>query len=106
DYVPEKVNIGRIDILQNFSFFEVPEKDAQKVIKSISRQEQNGRRISVEVAGGGERQGGSRDRAGFGSSRPDRDKGAKRNSDFKPSRSSSKPADKGQRKGGRKPKYS
>ncbi|MDR1502403.1 MAG: DEAD/DEAH box helicase [Prevotella sp.] len=111
DFVPEKVNIGRIDIMQNFSFFEVPEKDAQKVISSMSRQEQNGRRISVEVAqggGGGDRgnSGASRsDRSGgyrgnSGSSRPD--KGSKRNSDFR----SSKPSDKGHRKGGRKPKFS
>lgn len=39
--------------MQNFSFFEVPERDAQKVIKSMSRQEQNGRRLSVEVAQAG-----------------------------------------------------
>ncbi|HMM03365.1 MAG: DEAD/DEAH box helicase [Dysgonomonas sp.] len=111
DFVPEKVNIGRIDIMQNFSFFEVPEKDAQKVISAMSRQEQNGRRISVEVAQGG----GGGDRGNSGASRFERgggyrgnsgssrsDKGSKRNSDFK----SSKPSDKGHRKGGRKPKFS
>jgi ATP-dependent RNA helicase DeaD len=104
DFVPEKVNIGRIDILQNFSFFEVPEKDAQKVIKSMSRQEQNGRRLSVEVAQGGgssDRSGGdrnsNRERGGF------RDRGSKRGgSDFK----SSKPSDKGGHRKGRKPKFS
>ncbi|MDH6307428.1 ATP-dependent RNA helicase DeaD [Dysgonomonas sp. PFB1-18] len=103
DFVPEKVNIGRIDIMQNFSFFEVPEKDAQKVIKSMSRQEQNGRRLSVEVAqggGGSDRSGGdrnNRERGGF------RDRGAKRGgSDFK----SSKPSDKGGHRKGRKPKFS
>jgi len=105
DFVPEKVNIGRIDIMQNFSFFEVPERDAQKVIKSMSRQEQNGRRISVEVAQGGS---GGGERRNSGPSRFD--KGPRRNSDSKPSSSrssssSSKPADKGHRKG-RKPKFS
>jgi len=105
DFVPEKVNIGRIDIMQNFSFFEVPDRDAQKVIKSMSRQEQNGRRISVEVAQGGGSGERSGSRGGFGASRSDRDRGPRRNSDFK-SRSSSKPSDKSQRKGGRKPKFS
>lgn len=104
DFVPEKVNIGRIDIMQNFSFFEVPDKDAQKVIKSMSRQEQNGRRISVEVAqGGGSGERSSERRGGFGAPRSDR--GPKRNSDSKP-RSSSKSSDKGPRKGGRRPKFS
>ncbi|WP_029906620.1 DEAD/DEAH box helicase [Prevotella sp. 10(H)] len=109
DFVPEKVNIGRIDIMQNFSFFEVPEKDAQKVIKGMSKQEQNGRRISVEVAQGGggdrgntgaSRYGGRVGKKEYSDSRPER--GSRRNSDYK----SSKPSDKGHRKGGRKPKYS
>lgn len=108
DFVPEKVNIGRIDIMQNFSFFEVPEKDAQKVIKSMSRQEQNGRRISVEVAqGGGSDRGGDRGgRTHFGTLRSDR--GQQRRSSDSRSKSSSKPSsdkDKGHRKG-RKPKFS
>lgn len=53
DYTPSKVNIGRIDIMQNFSFFEVPEKDASKVIGALNKQQREGRRISVEVAQGG-----------------------------------------------------
>jgi len=101
DFVPEKVTIGRIDIMQNFSFFEVQERDAQKVIKSMSRQEQNGRRISVEIAQGGggsaDRSGRDRDRSNFRS-----DKGSKRNSDSR----SSKPSDKGGHRKGRRPKFS
>ncbi|NDV78034.1 DEAD/DEAH box helicase [Dysgonomonas sp. 511] len=97
DFVPEKINIGRIDIMQNFSFFEVPEKDVQKVIKSMSRQEQNGRRISVEVAQGGNGGGGERDRS------YDRKPSGRPNREF----SSNKPAKKEHRKGGgRKPKFS
>ncbi len=104
DFVPEKINIGRIDIMQNFSFFEVPERDAQKVIKSMSRQEQNGRRLSVEVAqagAGGSSDGRSRerDRGSFGAK--GNGGGSRRNSDSR----SSKPSDKGHRKG-RRPKYS
>lgn len=53
DYTPSKVNIGRIDIMQNFSFFEVPEKDASKVIGALNKQQREGRRISVEIAQGG-----------------------------------------------------
>ncbi len=104
DFVPEKVNIGRIDIMQNFSFFEVPERDAQKVIKSMSRQEQNGRRISVEVAqgGGSGDRSGDRNRGGF-SPRSDKDRGFKRDSDFKSSKPKS--SDKGGHRKGRKPKY-
>lgn len=53
DFVPGKVRIGRIDLMQNFSFFEVPESDTSKVIGGLKGQEQNGRRISVELAQGG-----------------------------------------------------
>lgn len=62
DYVPGKISIGRIDIMQNFSFFEVPERDAAKVIKSMNRQDNNGRRISIEMAQGGNAGGGNRGR--------------------------------------------
>lgn len=62
DYVQGKVNIGRIDIMQNFSFFEVPERDAANVIKSMNRQDNNGRRISIEIAQGGDG-GGNRNRS-------------------------------------------
>lgn len=111
DFVPEKVNIGRIDLLPNFSFFEVPEKDAAKVLKGMNKQEHNGRRISVELAQG---QGGdSSDRRSSSSSRPerrsggggDRDRSSRRNSGggYKSSNSS---APKEHRKGGRRPKFS
>ncbi len=104
DYVPEKVNIGRIDIMQNFSFFEVPEKDAQKVIKSMSKQEQNGRRISVEVAQGGgggnaKDRGGDRGRRSFNTRS---DIGTRKSSDY----NSPKHSDKNKGRSGRKPKYS
>jgi len=104
DFVPEKVSIGRIDIMQNFSFFEVPERDAQKVIKSMSKQEQNGRRISVEIAqggsGGGDR-GGDRGRKNFNTRS---DIGMRRSSDYNTPKHSDK-GSKGRGKG-RKPKYS
>jgi len=104
DFVPEKVNIGRIDIMQNFSFFEVPERDAQKVIKSMSRQEQNGRRISVEVAaqGGGGRGDNQRGEGGRKNFNSRSDVGQRKSSGY----NSPKHTNKEHRKGGRKPKYS
>lgn len=106
DFVPDKVSIGRIDIMQNFSFFEVPERDAQKVINSMSRQEQNGRRISVEVAGGGNSGGGgsrerSGDRGGNRNFSPRSDSGSRKSS----GNSSSKGGAKKEHRKGRKPKY-
>lgn len=50
DYVPGRVGIGRIDLMKNFSFFEVREKDAQAVVKAMRGAEHQGRRISAEVA--------------------------------------------------------
>ena len=64
DFVPGKVRIGRIDLLQNFSFFEVPEGDANSVISGLKGQEQNGRRISVELSGTGGPSSGSERRGG------------------------------------------
>lgn len=106
DFVPGKVRIGRIDLMQNFSFFEVPEGDAQKVISSLKGQEENGRRISVEVAQGGavaerrERRPSYGGNGGGGSRRggSDRDRGERN--------SFSDSGKKEHRKGGRKPKYS
>ncbi len=46
----KKVNIGRIDLMKTFSFFEVKDSDAQKVVKSMLQGDYKGRRISVEVA--------------------------------------------------------
>ena len=57
--VPGKVQIGRIDLLDNFSFFEVEEQEAQRVIKSMNDYEVDGRSISVELA---QEKGGDRKR--------------------------------------------
>lgn len=102
DFVPEKVNIGRIDLLQNFSFFEVPERDVQKVLKGMNKQDYNGRRISVELAQDGG--SGSSDRGG---SRPPRTENRGPRKNYKSSGSSnSGSAPKEHRKGGRRPKFS
>lgn len=48
--VPGKVQIGRIDLRDNFSFFEVEERESQRVMKSMNSFEVDGRPISVEPA--------------------------------------------------------
>lgn len=80
--VPGKVRIGRIDLRDNFSFFEVEEGEANRVMDSMNGFEVDGRRISVEPAqakgegGKGSRgsRGGSRSGNGF---RDRRDSGRK-----------------------------
>ena len=46
-----RVELGRIDLMKNFSFFEVEEKQAQNVVKARNRTNWNGRKVTVEVAG-------------------------------------------------------
>lgn len=50
DYMHERVRIGRIDLMKNFSFFEVPDSSAKKVINALRNANHNGRRISAEIA--------------------------------------------------------
>ena len=50
DHVTGKVRIGRIDLLQNFSFFEVPEEVAPKVVQTFKGLFIEDRKLVVEVA--------------------------------------------------------
>ena len=45
-----KIDVGRIDLMKNFSFFEVREADRNRVIQSLDGIKAFGRRISVESA--------------------------------------------------------
>ncbi len=47
----ERIELGRIDLMQTYSFFEVEEKKAHVVVKALSRASWNGRNVSVEIAG-------------------------------------------------------
>lgn len=96
DYVPQKVGIGRIDLMQNFSFFEVREGDAPKVIKAMNGQEYKGRRISTEMAQAGA--GGDRERG-------DRDQSRRRSGGGRSFSNDSSRASRSQKRGGRKPRY-
>ena len=50
-HVHHRIEMGRIDLLSNFSFFEVPEHDARFVIKDMDGADWKGRRVSVSIAG-------------------------------------------------------
>jgi ATP-dependent RNA helicase DeaD len=56
--VPGKVRIGKIDLRDSFSFFEVDEKESQRVMNRMNGFEIDGRRISVEPAQGKKGEGG------------------------------------------------
>ena len=48
--VHHRVEMGRIDLLTNFSYFEVPEQDARFVIKDMNGADWKGRKVAVSVA--------------------------------------------------------
>ena len=46
-----RIELGRIDLMQNYSFFEVPEEEATNVIKALNKAKWNGRKVVIEIAG-------------------------------------------------------
>ena len=48
--VHHRVEMGRIDLLTNLSYFEVPEQDARFVIKDMNGADWKGRKVAVSVA--------------------------------------------------------
>lgn len=77
----ERIQVGRIDLMQNFSFFEIIEAQAPMVIKALNKVVLNGgRKVIVEVAG---ENNGKSDKDGKKRSRKEREgeeKGSKRSS--------------------------
>ena len=69
--VPGKVRIGKIGLRENFSFFEVEEGEAQRVMDSMNGFEVDGRRISVEPAQGKKEEGGRGGKRSYGGRRSD-----------------------------------
>lgn len=68
----KKIDLGRIDLMQNFSFFEVPEAQAQTVIKALAGQDFDGRIVNVELTDGSGSNGSSGSkRSGKGSDSKD-----------------------------------
>ena len=52
----ERIEMGRIDLMQNFSFFEVPESQADAVMRALKHAHVNGQHVVVELAGDNEGQ--------------------------------------------------
>ena len=48
--VAGRVDVGRIDLMQNFSFFECPEEYTEEIIEGMSGVNYKGREVNVEVA--------------------------------------------------------
>lgn len=89
-----RIELGRIDLMKSFSFFEVDEKEAQMVVQSLNRANWNGRKISVEIAGeenaegrrGGSGEKRSSDRKSWASSDKRSDRAPHASRDERPSR--------------------
>ena len=52
--------VGAIDMLDNYTFVEVPAKHADKVLKAMSNAKIKGRSINIEKAQGGRKKKGRR----------------------------------------------
>uniref|UniRef100_A0AB33J4L3 DEAD/DEAH box helicase n=1 Tax=Prevotella sp. GTC17259 TaxID=3236795 RepID=A0AB33J4L3_9BACT len=61
--------VGHIDLLGKFSYFEVPEGDAQKVMRALSGLRYKGREVRCNDADEAQRGGGRRERADHGERR-------------------------------------
>lgn len=93
------IELGRIDLLQNFSFFEVPERQAKTAIKVLAGTDFDGRTVNVEITDNNDKNQHGNDRRG-GSRRNDHGRGRR---DDRSRRSSSERSDRNER-GGRKGK--
>lgn len=47
----KRVDLGRIDLMRNFSFFEVDERSTKDILKALNNKKWGDRRVVVEVAG-------------------------------------------------------
>lgn len=93
------IELGRIDLLQNFSFFEVPERQAKTAIKVLAGTDFDGRTVNVEITDNNDKNQHGNDRRG-GSRCDDHGRGRR---DDRSRRSSSERSDRNER-GGRKGK--
>ena len=60
------IDLGRIDLMQNFSFFEVPEKQTKTVLNVLNGTDFDGRKVNVEVTDQPEGQRGCEKKRGGG----------------------------------------
>ena len=74
----QHIDLGRIDLMQNFSFFEVPEKQTGTVMDVLNGVDFDGRKVNVEVTDqaegqrGGEKKRSTKEGGGFRSVRGER----------------------------------
>ena len=61
----QRIEIGRIDLMQSFSFFESPKENTDILISSLGRAQINGRKISVEVASDKDNRGEEKRRGSY-----------------------------------------
>ncbi len=59
-----RIDIGRIDMMTKFSFFEVEEKEAKTVLKALRRVYWKGRQVTVDMADGDSEAGDKKKRTG------------------------------------------
>ncbi len=71
----DHVNIGRIDLMKTYSFFEVDENSADDVVRGMSRAKFGDRQVNVEIAGDTAGKAADKDRNG------ERKHGNRRNED-------------------------
>ncbi len=70
-----RIDLGRIDLMQNFSFFEVPEQQTKTVLNVLSGTDFDGRKVNVEVTDqpegqrSGDKKRGGKEGGSFRSSR-------------------------------------
>ena len=70
-----RIDLGRIDLMQNFSFFEVPEQQTKTVLNVLNGTDFDGRKVNVEVTDqnegqrGGDKKRGGKEGGSFRSSR-------------------------------------
>ena len=85
-HVRGRVEIGRIDLMRSFSFFEVEEGATQSILKGLNRANWKGRKVTVEIAG--EEPGSTPPKSGKKARKPAeaprkrRDKAAKEEAEF------------------------
>ncbi len=65
DNVKGKVPIGKIDLLKSFSFFEVPEEHASKVISTFKGMHLEDRKLLVQLAQDADKSGGGKPKKEF-----------------------------------------
>lgn len=101
-------DIGRIDLFNEFSFFDANVEHTNLIIQNASQIDYEGKNMKIEVAGGGKSGGGKPKSGGRGRDRDAKDKGARRSSGNSNSgksggsRSASAKASSGHRKGERR----